>query len=183
MKNQFLKKLGLALLVLFGFLLPGSGKAEVSVNINIPLPGFVFPAPPGLIVIPGTYVYYPPDASIDVFFFRGSWYRSHRGGWYIANGYNGPWRTVGPRSVPRAIVDVPHGYRRMSPGHERMPYGHVKKNWQSWERERYWDNAGRGKSEKYGRDDHGHGGKRGRGDQGGDDRGRGRGHGNGKHKG
>ncbi len=148
--------------LVFGLLSPATGNAEVSVNINIPLPGLVIPAPPPLIVIPGTYVYYPPDVDVDIFFYHGYWYRPYRGGWYIANGYNGPWRTVGPRFVPRALFKVPPAFRRMPPGHERMPYGMVQKNWRGWERERHWDNR-RGE----------------RGERGGP--GRGRGHGRGRH--
>jgi hypothetical protein len=135
------------------------GAAEVNVSISIPLPGFVFPAPPGLIVVPGTYVYYPPEAGVEIFFYHGYWYRPYNGAWYIANGYNGPWRSV--RSVPRPVRALPAGYRGLPPRHDRVPYPEVKKNWKTWERERYWDKtAGRGK-------DHG--------------RGHGRGHGNSKH--
>jgi hypothetical protein len=145
--------------VMFGFLTPVMSSAGVNVNINIPLPGLVISAPPALIVIPGTYVYYPPEVDVDIFFYHGYWYRPYRGGWYIANGYNGPWRTIGPRHVPRALINVPPTYRRIPPGHERMPYGQVKKNWRTWEKERHWDQrrgerGNRGPEHRHGRGDH-----------------------------
>ncbi len=155
-----------ALFLAFGFLTPATGNAEVSVNVIVPLPRLFIPAPPPLIVVPGTYVYYPPDVDVDIFFYHGYWYRPYRGGWYIANGYNGPWRTVGPRYVPRALFNVPPAYRRMPPGHERMPYGTVRRNWRGWEKERHWDNRG---GERSGRGEQGPG------------HGRGKGHGRGRH--
>ncbi len=128
-----------AMLLVFGFMTPAMGNAEVNVNVVVPLPRLVIPAPPALFVIPGTYVYYPPDVDVDIFFYHGYWYRPYRGGWYISNGYNGPWRSVGPRHVPRALINVPPTYRRVPPGHERLPHAMVQKNWRTWERERHWD--------------------------------------------
>lgn len=156
---------------------PGTGNAEVNVNVIVPLPGLVISAPPALIVIPGTYVYYPPEVGVDIFFYHGYWYRPYRGGWYIANGYNGPWRTVGPRYVPRALINVPPTFRRIPPEHERMPYGMVRQNWRTWERDRHWDShrGERGKRvERRERDE--------RGERGGSGQGReGRGHGERRH--
>jgi len=147
---------------------PGAGNAEVNVDINIGLPGLVITAPPALIVIPGTYVYYPPEVDVDIFFYHGYWYRPYRGGWYIANGYNGPWRTVGPQYVPRSLVRVPPTYRRIPPEHERMPYGMVRQNWRTWERDRHWDS---------------HRGERGKGgERGGPGEGRGKGHDKRRHR-
>ncbi len=140
MKKSLLSLFGVAAALLeLGLFFPATGNAEVNVNINVPLPGLVIPAPPVLIVIPGTYVYYPPEVEVDIFFYHGYWYRPYRGGWYIASGYNGPWRAIGPRRVPPALINLPPAYRRVPPGHERIPYGQVKKNWRTWERERHWD--------------------------------------------
>jgi len=148
-----------ALCLVFNLSTPVASYAEVNVNISIPLPGLVIPAPPALIVIPGTYVYYPPDVQVDIFFYHGFWYRPHRGGWYISNGYNGPWRSIGPRRVPRALIDMPPTYRRIPPGHERMPHDTVQRNWRTWEKERHWDKArgekgGPGRGKGHGRERH-----------------------------
>ncbi len=167
MKKSLLLAFGaVCMLLVFGLAIPATGNAEVNVNISVPLPGLVIPAPPALVVVPGTYVYYPPDVDVDIFFYHGYWYRPYRGGWYIANGYNGPWRTVGPRRVPRALVSLPPAYRRVSAGHERMPYGHVQRNWRTWERERHWDHHRAEMGE--------------RGEHGGRPQGHGRGHDNGR---
>jgi hypothetical protein len=157
MKRSLFSAFGVgAMLTVFGLFTPATSNAEVNVNINIPLPGLVISAPPVMIVIPGTYVYYPPEVSVDIFFYHGYWYRPHRGGWYIANGYNGPWRTIGPRRVPRALIEVPPTYRRVPPGHERMPYERVHKNWRTWEKERHWDRPRGERGEHEGRE-HGRG--------------------------
>ncbi|MGE5173334.1 MAG: hypothetical protein ACM3MD_05845 [Betaproteobacteria bacterium] len=169
MKKSLLGLFGVkAMFLALSLVTAATANAQVHVNINVPLPGLFIPAPPGLIVIPGTYVYYPPDVDVDIFFYHGYWYRPYRGGWYIANGYNGPWRVVGPKRMPRALVSLPHAYRRVSHGYERMPYGHVQKNWQTWERERYWDNRREERGERK--------------EQGGRAHGHGRGHGNGRHE-
>jgi hypothetical protein len=120
------------------FAAPLPAVADVDVHINIPLPGLVIPAPPALLVIPGTYIYYPPDVDANIFFFHGVWYRSHGKQWFQAGDYNGPWKIVPPGKVPKPVRGLPGNYRGMSHG-ERLPYGQVKKNWSSWERERHWD--------------------------------------------
>ncbi len=154
-------------------LAPSVGRAEVNVSISIPLPPLVIPAPPPLLVVPGTYVYYPPDVGVDIFFYHGYWYRPYQGGWYMANGYNGPWRTVAPGRIPRPLIDVPRGYRGMAPIHDRVPYPTVRSNWRTWENERHWDNGRHGREE---RGEH----HRGRGHGRGHDEGRGEGHGRGR---
>ncbi len=135
-------------LLLFGVAVPLNGSAEVNVEVGIGLPGLVIPAPPALIVIPGTYVYYPPDVGVDIFFYHGYWYRPYRGGWFISGEYNGPWRGIAVRRVPHVLRGLPPTYRRVPPGYERVPYGTVRKNWRAWERERHWDRNERGRGER-----------------------------------
>lgn len=120
-----------------------TGVAEVNVNVGVgvfaPPPPFRVPAPPPVVVIPGTYIYMVPDIDVDIFFSNGHWFRPFEGRWYRSKSYNGPWRYIEPRHVPRGLVDLPPGYRHIPPGHQKIPYGHLKKNWGRWERERYWD--------------------------------------------
>ncbi len=152
---------GLALTI--GLLIAATSNAGVNVNINIPLPGLVIPAPPGLIVIPGTYVYYPPEVDVDIFFYHGYWYRPYEGRWYRSADYNGPWGFIPARRVPPSVMRVPPAYRTAPPVHERMPYGTVRRNWRTWENERHWDRHDRGRG--YGDDEgRGEGHGRGRGD-------------------
>jgi len=140
MKKQIFTAIGVSsMLLAFSLLSPLKSNAEVNVNIAIPLPGLVISAPPAMIVIPGTYVYYPPDVGVDIFFYRGYWYRPYRGQWFISAGYNGPWGTVAVGKVPRVVRGLPPYYRRVPPGYERMPYRTVRGNWRTWEHEKYWD--------------------------------------------
>ena len=138
-------------------------RSEV-VNNGLPLPRLFFPVPPPLAVIPGTYVYTAPDAAADIIFYQGAWYRPHGGLWFMASGYNGPWRTLSAERVPRALVGLPPNVRRVPPGHERMAFGHVERNWRRWEREQHWGSPDKKDKKLDNDDDHGrrHGRDRGK---------------------
>jgi len=118
---------------------PAISNAEVNIGVTVALPPLVIPAPPALVVIPGSYVYYPPDVGVDIFFYHNFWYRAYRGQWFRAREYNGPWRNIAIERVPRAVIGIPPGFRRGPIVYERVPYGDVRKNWRSWENERHWD--------------------------------------------
>jgi hypothetical protein len=124
-------------LTLFG----GQAGAAVNVGVNIALPPlFRIAAPPPVVVIPGSYIYVVPDVAVDIFFFRGTWYRPYGGHWFRSTSYNGPWRFVAPNRMPRGIVGLPrYDYRNIPPGHSRIPYGQLKKNWRGWERNHHWN--------------------------------------------
>jgi hypothetical protein len=147
-KKSFMLGSGLIIMSLLLFY-PAKGRAEVdvSVNIGLPLPSIVISAPPAVVMIPGSPVYFDPDIEVDIFFHHGYWYRPYRERWYRATHYNGPWRHIARRAVPTAIVHVPPDYRHIPPGHERIPYGQLKKHWK--ERERAGKKAH--KSHKHGR--------------------------------
>jgi hypothetical protein len=132
-----------ALLAAGLFIWAGQALAEVRVNIGIPLPRveiqlprLVISAPPALVVVPDSDVYFAPEVDADLLFYSGYWYRPYNNGWYRANSYEGPWITI--RSAPRAVRNLPNNYRRTYGSHERLPYGHVKQNWKSWEKEKRW---------------------------------------------
>lgn len=120
-------------------LVPARAGVNVNIGIGIPLPPpLVIPVPPPLIPIPRTNVYFPPAIDVDILFFGGYWYRPYRDHWFRAHSYNGPWIYVEPQRVPRAVIGVPPGYRQVPPGHQHIPYGQFKKNWQRWDKDRYW---------------------------------------------
>lgn len=125
---------------------PRASLAQVDVNIRVkvplpPLPRFVFPAPPTVVVVPETYVYTVPDAEVDIVFYHGYWYRPHSGRWYRASSYNGPWGLLAVKQVPSTFKRLPPEFKSVKPVHEPVPYQQVKKNWKQWERERYWDSS------------------------------------------
>jgi len=139
MKKHLFTLLSIGILFMVSLFSASTTHAEVNVNITFPLPALVIPAPPAMVVLPGTYVYYPPDVHVDIFFYRGYWYRPYQGQWYLSASYNGPWGAIGIGRVPQVLLGLPPHYRRIPPGYERMPYGVVRKNWQTWEQERRWD--------------------------------------------
>lgn len=122
---------------------------EAYAGIGAPLPPRLFiPAPPPVVVIPGTYAYRVPDIDADLIFYRDQWYRPHAGRWYVSDGYNGPWAHIEVGRVPRPLIGLPAGFRNVPPGHERIPYGQLKKNWKTWEKERRWDRHEQRKASK-----------------------------------
>ncbi len=131
-------------LIFFGRPARGIGGMDVNVGVNIgPPPPVVIPAPPSVIVIPGTYVYYAPDVQVDILFFHGYWYRPYQGHWYRATVYNGPWVYIEPHRIPAPLVHLPPNYRYVPTSHQPIPYGQLKKNWRTWENQRHWDHHGR----------------------------------------
>jgi len=117
-----------------------------------PLPPLLIPVPPPVVLIPGTYAYFAPDVDIELIFYGGYWYRPFGGGWYRAPHYNGPWGFVSTKNVPGYLTNLPPGYRRGPHTQERIPYGHLKKNWKTWEQNKHWDKPGKPeKSEKPGK--------------------------------
>ncbi|MDP2157380.1 MAG: hypothetical protein Q8K68_06700 [Nitrospirota bacterium] len=121
-------------------IMAGVSMAGVSVNVNIgPPPIYTFAEPPELVVIPNTYVYFAPGVDMDIVFYHGYWYRPHKGYWYRGSGYNGPWHHINRERVPRYIINLPSDYRRSYRDYPSIPYGHVHKNWNRWEREKYWN--------------------------------------------
>ncbi len=136
--------IGVMFLVLTGF--AARSDARVDVNIGINIPAFTFAAPPQLVVIPGTYVYFVPDIDVEVLFYHGYWYRPWEGRWYRARSYRGPWAFIAAARVPPVLIGLPPDYGHVGPGFRRIPYGEFNRNWKSWEKNRYWerDEAWRG---------------------------------------
>jgi hypothetical protein len=153
MKKQSAKIIlfGTLLAVLVGY--ADGGFAEVNVNIGIGVPAVVIPAPPAVVLIPSTYVYFVPEVGVDIFFYHGHWYRPHHGHYYRATSYNGPWVSITHRAVPTAIMHVPADFHRVPPGHQRIQHGDLMRNWDTWEKEKHWDkqaNVHKGKEDNGG---------------------------------
>ena len=145
MKKTFLAALFVGTLILTFSGYPTHGIAGVNVNIGVnigPPPPVVIPAPPPVVVIPGSYVYFAPDVRVDILFYHGYWYRPYESRWYRGTDYNGPWVYVEPPMVPVVLLHLPPDYRHVPPGHGHIPYGQLKKNWRTWENEKYWDKHG-----------------------------------------
>ena len=88
------------LAMLMGYSNRGFAEVNVNIGIGVPLPSVVIPAPPSVVLIPATYVYFVPDISVDILFYHGHWYRPHHGHYYRATSYNGPWVSIAPARCP-----------------------------------------------------------------------------------
>ena len=153
--------------------------AGANVNVGINLSPFFFPVPPPVVVIPGTYAYFAPEADVDIVFYQGFWYRPYEGRWFRSRGYNGPWGYIAPPRVPRVLIGLPHDYRHNYRDHKRITHRDFNKHWRYWEKNKYWEKDERWRAEKVrkhrqdrrevrrddrreGRYDYGHGEHRGR---------------------
>ncbi len=143
-----MKKLLLGTVLLaFALTVPMPAKAEISVNIGISLPPLIeFPAPPELIVLPGTYVYVAPDVNEDIYFYGGWWWRPWEGHWYRSRNYGSGWSYY--RSVPTFYREIPSGWRddyrahswQGRPwNHQQLPSQQVQRNWKGWKDNRHWE--------------------------------------------
>lgn len=124
-------------LVLTGF--SSQSNAGVSVGIDINIPAYRFAAPPPLVVIPGSYVYFAPEADVDIVFYHGFWYRPYKGRWFRARAYNGPWGLIAPVKVPRVLIELPPDFRHIYMEHPRIAHRDFNRNWRGWERNKYWE--------------------------------------------
>lgn len=154
-RNACLLIVGVMMMALLGF----ANKSEAGVSINIGLPEIRFPAPPEVVVIPGTYVYMVPDSEADILFYQGYWWRPNEGHWYRSANYDRGWSRMSNDRVPSGLRGLPQDYRhRVSAGSERISHKDVQKNWKQWEKTKHWDKQDqhKGHDDNNGRQD-GHG--------------------------
>ncbi len=121
--------------------------AQVSINVNVPLPPpIVFNAPPNVVALPDTPdVYACPEINVDLFFYNGWWWRLWDGRWYRSHNYDRGWGYF--NHAPRFYSSVDPGWRGYYQNHswrgnqwayERVPYQRLQQNWQSWHNSQYW---------------------------------------------
>ncbi len=124
---------------------PAYGRSDVGVNLNVNLgPPPVIGSPPSeLVLIPGTGIYFIPDREADIFFYGGYWWAPRGPRWYRAYAPHGPWVIVRRRSIPAPLFRVPHDYRVVYRGGERIPYGQWKKMHHGHRRDDRHDRDGR----------------------------------------
>ncbi len=144
MKMRKLIMVAVMSLLFLGF--SGQSMARVHIDVNIPLPPVItFSAPPELVVIPDTDVYYCPDVGSDIFFYAGYWYRPYGEYWYRAVSYEGPWAYIA--SPPVVLLRLPPDYRTIVRGERHIPYAELHRNWRTWQRDRYWQHHNWGRME------------------------------------
>jgi hypothetical protein len=93
---------------------------DVKINIGLgapSLPPVVVGPPPQLVVVPGTSVYYVPEAPANLFFYKGRYYTVANDVWSTAPAYNGPWAVIQIGKIPPPVLAVPMQYYKIPPGH------------------------------------------------------------------
>lgn len=113
----------LAALLICGAANKAAAGVNVGIGINLGPPPIVAPAPPEVVMVPGSQVYFVPGVQFDVFFYNGFWWSPRGDRWYRSRAYNGPWGIVGRRFVPGPVFRVPHDYRRIYARERHIPYG------------------------------------------------------------
>ncbi len=102
---------------------PAAARTDVQIGINLG------PAPPQLVVVPGSPVYYAPQLPYNYFHYGGQYYVFHDDAWYFAPSYNGPWAPIALEYVPPPILRVPGSYYRVPPGHWKEHHKHGPPPW------------------------------------------------------
>lgn len=108
---------------------------HIGIGVGIPAPRVVIPAPPSVFLIPGSYVYYAPEAGAQIFFYSGYWYLLDDGYWFRSSHYRGPWTYLPPARVPVVFYHLPPDYFRIPPGAKLIPHRHLVKHWREWEKQ------------------------------------------------
>jgi len=135
-------------------LVPASARAaNVNINIGIPAPAIVVPAPPRLVIVPGTPVFYAPEVEYNYFVYGDHHYIFRDGRWFIARTHRGPWKLVAVERVPRPIVAVPVTYYKVPPGQAKKLERADRKDKDWKDKDRDDDRGpGHGKGKHRGRD-------------------------------
>jgi hypothetical protein len=100
---------------------------RVGVHVGVPLPPpppVVTVAPPRVVVVPGSPVFYAPAGHYNLFVYGGRHYTLHNGAWFYRTSHHHPWRFVARERVPRPILAVPVKYYRVPPGHAKKMHFH-----------------------------------------------------------
>ncbi len=93
---------------------------DIKINIGLgatPVPPVVVTPPPQLVAVPGTSVYYAPEAPANLFVYKGRYYTLVNNVWSTAPAYHGPWVVIQVGKVPPPILAVPVDYYNIPPGH------------------------------------------------------------------
>ncbi|MFA4844672.1 MAG: hypothetical protein WC632_06990 [Candidatus Margulisiibacteriota bacterium] len=109
--------------------LAATAQAEVNVNVNIGPPPIVVSAPPAVVMMPQTGIYFVPGVSFDVFFYNGYWWSPRGDRWYRSSQYRGPWGIVQRSYVPGYLFKVPKNYRTVYKNERHINYGEWKNNY------------------------------------------------------
>jgi len=113
-----------ALLLGFGATTAGAANVNVGINVGVPLPPpIVVAAPPQLVVVPGSPVYYAPRVEQNYFVYDRRPYTFHDGHWFVAAAPGRPWTLIATERVPRPILAVPVTYYKVPPGHAKKMGG------------------------------------------------------------
>lgn len=105
---------------------PPAHGADVHIGIEIgtpPPPPIVLEAPPPLVSVPRSRVYYAPQLPYNFFYYDGLYYAFHDGAWFGAASFRGPWGFIAVTHVPRPILAVPVPYYRAPPRRWRKHHG------------------------------------------------------------
>jgi hypothetical protein len=106
-----------------------AGDVRVGVHIGVPVPPpppVVAVAPPRVVVVPGSPVFYAPSGHYNLFVYGGRHYTLHNGAWFYRTSAHRPWTFVGRERVPRPVLAVPVKYYRVPPGHAKKLHFHER---------------------------------------------------------
>lgn len=134
--------------VVAGIAMPPGLAQAVSLRLGVQTDslhlGIHIGAPPPLVVVPGTPVYYAPKLPYNYFVYRKRYYLYHKENWLTSSHHDGPWIVIAVERVPRAIRAIPVDYYKVRPDHWRKhgPPPWAEERGQDWKRERSREKGG-----------------------------------------
>ena len=85
----------IALLLAGGLFSASPAHADVNVGINVaPPPVLAVASPPHLVAVPGSPVFYGPNANYNLFVYGGRYYSFRSGTWFFAASPGGSWSII-----------------------------------------------------------------------------------------
>lgn len=107
----------IALALVGSLVAPVPARADVNAGVNVARPPvLVIAAPPRLVAVPGSPVFYSPTANDTLFAYGGGYYTVHGGTWFFAASPGSAWNIIATDRVPRPVLAVPATYYKISPG-------------------------------------------------------------------
>ena len=97
------------ILVIFGSLLSGCVLLKKE---GPPSKVIVLVKKPHLVLIKEIDVWFAPDLTFELYWYKDIWYLYWEKHWYWSDDYNGPWIRISPGKLPAPFLKIPPGIKK-----------------------------------------------------------------------
>ena len=115
--------------------------ADVSININLPVPVVRLPAPPHMVWLPAPRIYVAFESPHQIFFDDDHYYLYDHDVWYAGPGYGGPWARIKVRHLPPGLRKYRHeqwdDFQHQARPRYRDDDDHEHRNFVGWKEKKH----------------------------------------------